>query len=67
MYQSKTISLKSTSNVIINSNLKDLFRYFKYELLKVLIFLMLFAASVIYTNAESKAYYSNNSESVQEK
>ena len=57
MYQMKTISLKSHSNFAANGSILDLLRHFKYEFLKVLVFLMLFAASILYTNAESKAYY----------
>ncbi len=63
MQQIKSVSLESPSSLIVNNNLMDLLRHFKYEFLKVLVFLILFAASVIYTSAESKAYYKANSES----
>ncbi len=37
---------------------------FRYDLLKILVFILLFAAAILYVNAESEKYYnikSNNS------
>ncbi len=35
--------------------------FFKYELIKALIFLILFFASVVYVNSQSKEYYKSAS------
>lgn len=39
------------------SGIINFFRLFKYEIIKVLIFLLIFLASVFYVNSESKIYY----------
>lgn len=40
-----------------NPGILNFFRIFKYEIIKVLVFLLIFFASVYYVNAESKDYY----------
>jgi len=34
-----------------------IFENFRYDLLKVLVFIIIFAATIIYTNSESNKYY----------
>jgi hypothetical protein len=70
----KTFTLNSTSNSTSNnanntsSRLEQLTivkaaKYFKYELIKVLIFLLLFGASVFFVNSASHEYYHQNEKS----
>ena len=64
MIQTGYLGVKSPSGFFSQNKMVKVFRYFKYELLKVIIFLLLFAASVFYVNAESNEYYNKNTESV---
>jgi hypothetical protein len=40
-----------------NTGILNFFRLFKYEIIKILVFLMIFIASLYYVNSESKIYY----------
>ncbi len=40
-----------------NPGISRFFKHFKYEIIKILVFLFIFFASVIYVNSESKSYY----------
>ena len=53
----KTLSLNSTSGNHEQSAVLKAAKYFKYELIKVLIFLLLFGASVFFVNSVSHEYY----------
>jgi capsule polysaccharide export protein KpsE/RkpR len=44
-----------------NQGISGFFRLFKYEIIKIIIFLFIFFASVIYVNSESKVYYGDKS------
>ncbi len=52
-----TISLKAPQFSFSNSAPVKFIKLFKYELIKVVIFLFIFFASVYYVNSESKEYY----------
>lgn len=59
MQISHVLASKSPSKPI--EGLIGIIKHFKYELIKVIIFLFLFVASVFYVNSESKEYYNNTS------
>ena len=42
---------------------KEILKDFRYDLLKAIIFILIFTASILYSNAESNKYYYNRSES----
>jgi len=52
-----TIFLKAPQFSLSNSAPVKFIKLFKYELIKVVIFLFIFFASVYYVNSESKEYY----------
>jgi len=61
LYPSGTLSPQDYSE---NFSLVQIIKMFKYELIKVIIFLFLFAASLIYVNTESHEYYKESSSGV---
>lgn len=61
--QNTTISLKAPQALFLNPGPFKLISYFKYELIKVLVFLFIFFASVYYVNLQSKEYYRSNTSS----
>ena len=48
---------KSPSIFIQNNSLVKIIKLFKFELIKVIIFLLLFVATVFVVNTESEQYY----------
>lgn len=57
--QNLTASLGTPQEIQSGSSIVKFIRFFKSELLKVIIFLAIFFASVFYANSESKDYYSS--------
>ncbi|MBZ0203344.1 MAG: hypothetical protein IT281_06880 [Ignavibacteria bacterium] len=57
--QNNTVLLKVPARTLQNFQAFRIIRLFKYELIKILIFLCLFVASVWYVNTESKEYYNS--------
>lgn len=55
-----TVSLKAPQSLFSNYAPVRFIRFFKYELIKVLVFLIIFFASVYYVNSQSKEYYNAN-------
>ena len=58
MQISSTAILKAPYRFIENTALYRFIGFFKYEFIKILIFLLLFFSSIVYVNNESKEYYS---------
>jgi hypothetical protein len=52
-----TVIFKGPSNVSENYSILTILSLFKYELIKLLIFLLLFAVSLVYVNSASHEYY----------
>ena len=61
--QNNTVLLKAPAPGRTFQNIQAfrIIRLFKYELIKIIIFLCLFMASVWYVNSQSKEYYNNTS------
>jgi hypothetical protein len=57
MQISTTGTLNSPSEYSESFSLLKIIKMFKYELIRVIIFLFLFAASLIYVSSESHEYY----------
>lgn len=55
--QNISAAFKAPQNLIPDSAPVRFIKYFKYEIIKVIIFLLFFFASVYYVNLESKEYY----------
>ncbi|MBE2228567.1 MAG: hypothetical protein IAE93_14520 [Ignavibacteria bacterium] len=55
--QNISTAFKAPLNLIPGSAAVRFFKYFKYEIIKVVIFLIFFFASLYYVNLESKEYY----------
>ena len=55
-----TISLKAPQSLFSNSAPVKFIRLFKYELIKVLVFLFIFFASLYFVNVQSNEYYHSN-------
>lgn len=49
--------LKAPQHGFQYNGITKFFSLFKYEIIKILVFLLLFFASLYYVNAESKDYY----------
>jgi hypothetical protein len=49
--------LKSPSSFLANSSVFRIIKLFKYELIKVIIFLFLFGTTLFVANTESEEYY----------
>ncbi len=58
--QNLTASLSAPQEIQSNTGFVKFVRFFRNELLKILIFLMVFFACVFYANSQSKIYYSSN-------
>ena len=58
MQISGTAIFKAPYRSIENTALYRFIDFFKYELIKILIFLLVFFSSIIFVNSESKEYYS---------
>lgn len=58
--QNTIVLPKAPQKLLTNSAPVKFLRLFKYELIKVLIFLFLFFASVYYVNSQSKQYYNTS-------
>lgn len=58
--QNNTIFFKAPNLLFSESQVLKLLKFFKYELIKLLVFLFLFLASVYFVNSQSKEYYRNN-------
>jgi hypothetical protein len=50
------------NDIIINKApvTSQIFENFRYDLIKLVIFILIFAATIIYANSESGKYYSTN-------
>ncbi len=55
--QTFTARFKSPSILFQNTSLFRIIRLFKFELIKVIVFLLLFAATVFVVNTQSEEYY----------
>ena len=55
--QNITAALKASQNFITGSAIFRFIKYFKFEIIKVILFLLIFFASVYYVNLQSKEYY----------
>jgi hypothetical protein len=66
MQSSLTLS-KAPAKFFGNFGLFKLLKLFKYEIIKILVFLVVFFASVYYVNAESEQFYKNHSVYSQDK
>lgn len=62
--QNLTASLNAPQEIVQNSGFIKFIRFFKNELVKIFIFLMIFFACVFYANSQSKAYYSSHKSSI---
>lgn len=62
--QNLTASLNAPQEIVQNSGVINFIRFFRRELVKILIFLVIFFACVFYANSQSKAYYSSNKSSI---
>ena len=58
MHLSGTAIFKAQYRFIENTALYRFIDFFKYELIKIVIFLLVFFSSIIFVNSESKQYYS---------
>jgi hypothetical protein len=63
----KTFTIKSSSSSTQSSTLFQTAKFFKYELIKVLIFLLLFGASIFFVNSVSHQYYKKDKSGLMEK
>ena len=63
MQPNSSIIFKGPSKLSENYSLLKILNLFKYELIKVLVFLFLFAASLLYVSTESRHYYKNGKNS----
>lgn len=55
--QNTSAVLKAPQHNFTFNRVSKFLGFFKYEIIKILIFLLLFFACVFYVNAESKEYY----------
>lgn len=62
--QNLSASINAPQEIVQNSGVIKFIRFFKSELVKVFIFLVIFLACVFYANSQSKQYYSSNKSSV---
>ncbi len=62
--QNLTVSLNAPQNIQSGSGILRFIRFFKSELLKIFIFLVIFFASVFYANIQSKEYYNTNKSTI---
>jgi len=58
---------KAPAKFFGNFGLLKLLKLFKYEIIKILVFLVIFFASVYYVNAESEQFYKKHSVYSQDK
>jgi hypothetical protein len=65
--QSSLTLTKAPAKFFGNFGLLKLLKLFKYEIIKILVFLILFFASVFYVNAESEQFYKNHSVNSQDR
>lgn len=65
--QNYLILAKAPSKFFGNFGFLKFLKLFKYEIIKILVFLVIFFASVYYVNAESEQFYKNHSVYSQDK
>ena len=62
--QNLSASINAPQEIVQNSGVIKFIRFFKSELVKVFIFLVIFFACVFYAKSQSKQYYISNKSSV---